>query len=300
MSQVYVVDCGKHKEKTYDADAKIACLLPAFVSQASAVQRRGRAGRVQAGVCYHLFTEKQFNAMAPYQLPEMVRPTTTRVSESHTALQTDDAGGEHTVGSQIRFGLDRRPSACREHGFHNGRHDSLSWHTFIPHHASSSAPWSSTPSLYTPLSAWRLTALDSLVCVVRRQVRTPLNQLCLTVRALGLAPTGPRGVESFLLRAVTPPSDKAVANALDLLLRVGALDTSEALTPLGRSVSPSLSLAASRSQPCRASLPLCSQNERWGRFEARQSADSCFLFLVTLTRNVVVKGLTTPNHVHGG
>jgi hypothetical protein len=33
LSQVYVVDCGKHKEKTYDADAKIACLLPAFVSQ---------------------------------------------------------------------------------------------------------------------------------------------------------------------------------------------------------------------------------------------------------------------------
>jgi HrpA-like RNA helicase len=76
MSQVYVVDCGKHKEKTYDADAKIACLLPAFVSQASAVQRRGRAGRVQAGVCYHLFTEKQFNSMAPYQQPEMVQPTT--------------------------------------------------------------------------------------------------------------------------------------------------------------------------------------------------------------------------------
>jgi hypothetical protein len=41
-------------------------------------------------------------------------------------------------------------------------------------------------------------------------VRTPLNQLCLTVRALDLAPVGPRGIESFLLRAVTPPSDKVL------------------------------------------------------------------------------------------
>jgi hypothetical protein len=97
-----------------------------------------------------------------------------------------------------------------------------------------------TVARHTAPSAWQLTALDCLMRCVGPQVRTPLNQLCLTVRALDLAPAGPRGVESFLLRAVTPPSDKAVANALDLLLRVGALDTSEALTPLGRSVTLSL------------------------------------------------------------
>jgi hypothetical protein len=35
------------KEKTYDAVNNLACLLPAWVSKASARQRRGRAGRVQ-------------------------------------------------------------------------------------------------------------------------------------------------------------------------------------------------------------------------------------------------------------
>ena len=52
---VYVIDCGKHKEKTYDEEANLACLLPTWVSKASAKQRRGRAGRVQAGKCWHLF-----------------------------------------------------------------------------------------------------------------------------------------------------------------------------------------------------------------------------------------------------
>ena len=44
---VFVVDTGKAKEKTYDPVNKLACLLPAWVSRASARQRRGRAGRVQ-------------------------------------------------------------------------------------------------------------------------------------------------------------------------------------------------------------------------------------------------------------
>ena len=46
---VYVVDCGKSKEKSYDALNDMACLLPAWISKASARQRRGRAGRVRPG-----------------------------------------------------------------------------------------------------------------------------------------------------------------------------------------------------------------------------------------------------------
>jgi hypothetical protein len=37
---VYVVDAGKSKEKTYDALNNLACLLPSWVSKASAHQRR--------------------------------------------------------------------------------------------------------------------------------------------------------------------------------------------------------------------------------------------------------------------
>ncbi|KAK4409656.1 DExH-box ATP-dependent RNA helicase DExH5, mitochondrial [Sesamum angolense] len=40
---------------------------------ASAVERRGRAGRVQPGECYHLYPRCVFDAFAEYQLPEILR-----------------------------------------------------------------------------------------------------------------------------------------------------------------------------------------------------------------------------------
>jgi ATP-dependent RNA helicase DHX36 len=70
---VYVIDCGKAKETSYDALNKLACLLPSWISKASAHQRRGRAGRVQPGVCYRLYPKMIHEAMLDYQLPEILR-----------------------------------------------------------------------------------------------------------------------------------------------------------------------------------------------------------------------------------
>ena len=146
----FVIDSGKHKEKTYDAHAKISCLLPAWVSSASAHQRRGRAGRVRAGKCWHLYPQWKQDELQPYSLPEMLR--------------------------------------------------------------------------------------------------TPLGQCCLSVRSLGVAPLRRGGIEAFLTRALTPPSPRALANALSSLRRLGALDPeTEALTPVGRCLS---------SLPMESSIPL--------------------------------------------
>ncbi|GAB2278218.1 hypothetical protein Dimus_012912 [Dionaea muscipula] len=70
---VYVIDCGKAKGTSYDALNKIACLLPKWISKASAHQRRGRAGRVQPGVCYRLYPKIIHDGMAEYELPEILR-----------------------------------------------------------------------------------------------------------------------------------------------------------------------------------------------------------------------------------
>ena len=70
---VYVIDTCRHKAKTYDAERNVACLLPAWVSRASAIQRRGRAGRVQAGKCWHLVPQFRMKSFQEYELPEMLR-----------------------------------------------------------------------------------------------------------------------------------------------------------------------------------------------------------------------------------
>ncbi|KAL0920237.1 hypothetical protein M5K25_009358 [Dendrobium thyrsiflorum] len=70
---VYVIDCGKAKQTSYDALNKLACLFPSWISKASAHQRRGRAGRVQSGFCYRLYPKLIHDAMPQYQLPEILR-----------------------------------------------------------------------------------------------------------------------------------------------------------------------------------------------------------------------------------
>ncbi|XP_020943251.1 putative ATP-dependent RNA helicase DHX57 isoform X1 [Sus scrofa] len=71
---VYVIDSGKMKEKRYDASKGMESLEDTFVSQANALQRKGRAGRVTSGVCFHLFTSHHFNhQLLKQQLPEIQR-----------------------------------------------------------------------------------------------------------------------------------------------------------------------------------------------------------------------------------
>ncbi|KAK2633260.1 hypothetical protein EUGRSUZ_L00064 [Eucalyptus grandis] len=60
-------------ETSYDALNNTPCLLPSWISKAAARQRRGRAGRVQSGECYHLYPRCVYDAFADYQLPELLR-----------------------------------------------------------------------------------------------------------------------------------------------------------------------------------------------------------------------------------
>lgn len=48
----YVVDCGKVKKRHYDRVTGVSSFRVSWVSQASADQRAGRAGRTEPGHCY--------------------------------------------------------------------------------------------------------------------------------------------------------------------------------------------------------------------------------------------------------
>lgn len=61
-------------------------------------------------------------------------------------------------------------------------------------------------------------------------LRTPLQQLCLTVKA---TLPGSAAVADTLSQLLTPPAASAVAAAVDELRRIGALTPEEDLTPLG-------------------------------------------------------------------
>ncbi|KAM0735084.1 ATP-dependent DNA/RNA helicase DHX36 [Formica fusca] len=75
---VYVIDCGKTKLGRFDVKNNIQTLEPEWVSLATAKQRRGRAGRVKSGECYHLYYKVREIAFDQYPLPEMLR---TRLEE---------------------------------------------------------------------------------------------------------------------------------------------------------------------------------------------------------------------------
>ncbi|CAG5133284.1 unnamed protein product [Candidula unifasciata] len=70
---VFVIDCGKVKEKTYDALTSLTMLKSNWISKASALQRKGRAGRCQSGKCYHLFSRSRYMHLQDYQTPEILR-----------------------------------------------------------------------------------------------------------------------------------------------------------------------------------------------------------------------------------
>jgi ATP-dependent RNA helicase DHX57 len=131
---VAVIDTGRVKETSYDPQNNMRKLEEVWASRAACKQRRGRAGRVQEGKCYKLYT---------------------RNAETNKMMERPEP--------EIR--------------------------------------------------------------------RVPLEQLCLSVRAMGI-----KEVSAFLASALTPPESLAVEGAINLLGRMGALDGDD-LTALGRHLS---------------------------------------------------------------
>ncbi|KAK4148980.1 P-loop containing nucleoside triphosphate hydrolase protein [Chaetomidium leptoderma] len=69
-----VIDTGKHREMRFDERRQLSRLIDSFISRANAKQRRGRAGRVQEGLRFHMFTKyRHDNSMNDQQTPEMLR-----------------------------------------------------------------------------------------------------------------------------------------------------------------------------------------------------------------------------------
>ncbi|EDV35187.1 uncharacterized protein Dana_GF22621 [Drosophila ananassae] len=98
---VYVIDTGRSKMKTYDPNTDASQLATAWISQADAKQRAGRAGRLRNGICYRLYSQARHDSMSLYTIPEMMRRTLDEI-----CLLAKLAGPEQPIAKFLSQALD--------------------------------------------------------------------------------------------------------------------------------------------------------------------------------------------------
>ena len=81
----YVIDSGVARLSRYSWRSKIQRLPIEKISQSSANQRKGRCGRVSAGICIRLYDEDDFN-----QRPEFTEPEIQRTNLAAVILQMEN------------------------------------------------------------------------------------------------------------------------------------------------------------------------------------------------------------------
>ncbi|HHQ4305862.1 TPA: ATP-dependent helicase HrpB [Serratia fonticola] len=68
-----VVDSGLERVARYDVRNGLTRLVTQRISQASMIQRAGRAGRLEPGICWHLFAKEQAERAAEHAEPEILQ-----------------------------------------------------------------------------------------------------------------------------------------------------------------------------------------------------------------------------------
>jgi ATP-dependent RNA helicase DHR2 len=75
----FVIDSGKHKTKQFRSALNLDSLLVKPISQSSANQRKGRAGREAPGTCYRLYPEVEYLRFPAANDPEILRCDLTQL-----------------------------------------------------------------------------------------------------------------------------------------------------------------------------------------------------------------------------
>ena len=99
-----VVDCGQARVPRFDPASGLTRLATVRVSRAAADQRRGRAGRVEPGVCYRLWDEAETRALPAFADPEIL-------DADLSGLALDLARWGAKDAADLAF-LDRPPAAA--------------------------------------------------------------------------------------------------------------------------------------------------------------------------------------------
>ncbi|MGH8017420.1 MAG: ATP-dependent RNA helicase [Opitutaceae bacterium] len=111
-----VVDAGMARVARFDPHRGIDTLLVEKVSQASAEQRAGRAGRTAPGVCLRLWTEREHEHRAVAELPEVKRRDLAEVVLTLKAAGIDDVAAFPWLESPEPKALARAETLLRDLG----------------------------------------------------------------------------------------------------------------------------------------------------------------------------------------
>ncbi|KPI37754.1 putative helicase [Cyphellophora attinorum] len=96
-----VIDTCKEKIMRFDERRQLSRLTEGFIAKSSAKQRRGRAARVQEGLCFHLVTKHRHdNLFLEQQVPEMLR-LSLQDSIMRIKVWDADAAIEETLAAAI-------------------------------------------------------------------------------------------------------------------------------------------------------------------------------------------------------
>ena len=88
-----VIDSGLMRVPRYEPDVGLTRLETVRVSRANADQRRGRAGRVEPGVCYRLWEEAGTGGLAPFAQPEILAADLSGLALDLAVWGVADPGG---------------------------------------------------------------------------------------------------------------------------------------------------------------------------------------------------------------